>query len=134
MNITIIIIIFTFTDFPVLLLCFCFVFLFSFLFFWGFFLFSFFFVLLKIFFLLLIQRLFFSHETDKVSKLLCLFVCLFVLFLQLKSQVKYSQTHFIYLFLKRFTILFIYSCFNIILHFMLSFTFFVATHFIVNIL
>ena len=84
------------------------------------------------FFLLLIKQLLFSHESVKVSKRHCLmFVCLF---LELKLYGNNSQPHCFSPVPIRFTVLFIYCYFDIILHFILNFTIFVATCFISNLL
>ena len=100
-----------------LILFFLFVFLFSFCFVFS--------------FLLLIKQLLFSHETDHVSRLLCFFVC-FALFLELKFYGDNSQPHWLSPVPKVLQLPFIYCCFNIILHFILSFTSFVVTRFDMN--
>ena len=82
-------------------------------------------------FLLLIKQLLFSHETDHVSRLLCFFVC-FALFLELKFYGDNSQPHWLSQVPKVLQLPFIYCCFNIILHFILSFTSFVVTRFDMN--
>ena len=79
------------------------------------------------FFFLLIKQLF-SHETVKVSRLFCLFV----LFLELKLQGNNPQLHYFSPVPKRFTMFFIYFHFNIILHFILKFTLFFTTRFIMD--
>ena len=68
------------------------------------------------FFFLLIKQLF-SHETVEVSRLFCLF-------LELKLQDNNPQLHYFSPVPKRFTMFFIYSHFNIILHFILKVTLF----------
>ena len=78
------------------------------------------------FFLLLVKQLF-SHETVKVSRL---FVYLFVLFLWGNN----TKFHYFFPVRKRFTIFFIYFHLNIILHFILNFSLFFTTRFIVNLL
>ena len=57
----------------------------------------------------------------KGLRLVDYFVCLFVLFLELKLQVNNPQLHYFSPVPKRFTIFFIYFYFNIILHFILKF-------------
>ena len=85
----------------------------------------FFIIIYSFFFFLLIKQLF-SHETVKVSRLFCLFV----LFLELKLQGTNPQLHYFSLVPKRFTLLFIYFHFNMILHFILKFILFFTTRFI----
>ena len=91
--------------------------------------FSFFFS--RVFVLLLIKQLVFSHETVRVCKLFCLLVYL-LLFLEVKLQDKNLQHHCFSPAPERFTILFIYCYFDVILDLILNFTIFVATHFIIN--
>ena len=95
-------------------------------FFFPFFLLLFFLILFCFFFLFPIKQLLFSPEMVKVSRLLCLFVCLsvylFVLFLELKLHGNNSQPHYFSPVPNMFTIFFIYCYFNIILHFILNFT------------
>ena len=94
--------------------------------------FCFFFVLFsRVFVLLLIKQLIFSHETVRVCKLFCLLVYL-LLFLEVKLQDKNLQHHCFSPAPKRFTILLIYCHFDVILDLILNFTIFVATHFIIN--
>ena len=93
-------------------------------------------IVLIFFQLLLIKQLLFSHETVKATKLLrlfvclfvCLLACLFVLFLKLNCRV-IIQRHCFSAVPERLTILFIYCYFNIILHFILSFTTFCRQQF-----
>ena len=93
---------------------------------------SVFFVLFsRVFVLLLIKQLVFSHETVRVCKLFCLLVYL-LLFLEVKLQDKNLQHHCFSPAPKRFTILLIYCYFDVILDLILNFTIFVATHFIIN--
>ena len=85
----------------------------------------------RVFVLLLIKQLVFSHETVRVCKLFCLLVYL-LLFLEVKLQDKNLQHHCFSPAPERFTILFIYCYFDVILDLILNFTIFVATHFIIN--
>ena len=87
----------------------------------------------RVFVLLLIKQLVFSHETVRVCKLFCLLVYL-LLFLEVKLQDKNLQHHCFSPAPERFTILFIYCYFDVILDLILNFTIFVATHFIINLL
>ena len=82
----------------------------------------------------LIKQLLFSHETGKESKLLCLFVCLFVCLFYFLSRYGRLKIYSFIVFSnsQKFTALFIYCYFNVVLHFILSFTIFVATNFIIN--
>ena len=70
---------------------------------------------------------YFSHM--KRLRLVNFFVCLFVLFIELKFYGNNSQLYCFSPVPKRFKILFICCHFNIILHFILNFTIFVATRF-----
>ena len=85
----------------------------------------------RVFVLLLIKQLVFSHETVRVCKLFCLLVYL-LLFLEVKLQDKNLQHHCHSPAPERFTILFIYCYFDVILDLILNFTIFVATHFFIN--
>ena len=70
---------------------------------------------------------YFSHM--KRLRLVNFFVCLFVLFIELKFYGNNSQLYCFSPVPKRFKILLICCHFNIILHFILNFTIFVATRF-----
>ena len=97
----------------------------------SFFISVFLFFFYRVFVLLLIKQLVFSHETVRVCKLFCLLVYL-LLFLEVKLQDKNLQHHCFSPAPERFTILFIYCYFDVILDLILNFTIFVATHFIIN--
>ena len=75
------------------------------------------FVLFCFLFLLLIKQLLFSHGKIKVSRLLCLFVCLFCLLSWNCGLIIHNFIVFLQFPPKRFTIFFIKCYFNIILHF-----------------
>ena len=79
-------------------------------------------------FSLLIKQLF-SHEMVKVSRLFYLFVCVF---LALKWQGNNQQLHYFSPVPKRFTMFFIYFHFSITLHFILKFTLFLITCFMMD--
>ena len=106
--------------------------------------FVFFFLFVSCFFVLFHFALFFLFSSDfynsfshlkRLSLVNCfvyLFVCLFVFFLELKSWGKKSQSHCFSPVRKRFIVLLIYCYFNKIFRFILCFTIFVATHFIIS--